>query len=238
MLQGTDIGGSVRIPSAFCGLYTIRPTTRRVPYGKATNSMLGQESIMSVVGPMTRSMNSVKLFMETIFDLNANNFDSGALPFAFNRALYDQTLSSKKYAFGVSYDNGDAHLAPPLRRAMDITVAALKKAGHEVVEFDMSKYKRATELAVQLFTAVSLRLPDSARRLPRKGSHGLTLPILERKDGGADVKSVVSAIDEPLIEGLGLLDGKGVSVHENWQLNRESECPTEPGYTAQGPRVP
>ncbi|BGO99797.1 putative amidase (putative) [Rhodotorula toruloides] len=49
---GTDIGGSVRIPSAMCGLHTIRPTTRRVPYGHATNSLLGQESVLSVAGPM------------------------------------------------------------------------------------------------------------------------------------------------------------------------------------------
>lgn len=42
---GTDIGGSIRIPSSFCGLCGLRPTTRRVPYGFATNSMVSSSSI-------------------------------------------------------------------------------------------------------------------------------------------------------------------------------------------------
>lgn len=52
---GTDIGGSIRIPSAFNFLYGIRPSHGRMPYGKMANSMEGQETIHSVVGPIAHS---------------------------------------------------------------------------------------------------------------------------------------------------------------------------------------
>ncbi len=47
---GTDIGGSIRIPAAFNGLYGIRPSSGRLPYEGMANSMDGQNSILSVVG--------------------------------------------------------------------------------------------------------------------------------------------------------------------------------------------
>jgi amidase len=52
---GTDIGGSIRIPSAFNFLYGIRPSHGRMPYGKMANSMMGQETVHSVVGPIAHS---------------------------------------------------------------------------------------------------------------------------------------------------------------------------------------
>lgn len=41
---GTDIGGSIRIPAAFNGLYAIRPSSGRLPYEGMANSMDGQVS--------------------------------------------------------------------------------------------------------------------------------------------------------------------------------------------------
>ena len=40
--MGTDIGGSVRSPAANCGIYSFRPTTKRVPYGGCFDSAEGQ----------------------------------------------------------------------------------------------------------------------------------------------------------------------------------------------------
>jgi amidase len=52
---GTDIGGSIRIPSAFNFLYGIRPSHGRMPYARMANSMEGQETVHSVVGPIAHS---------------------------------------------------------------------------------------------------------------------------------------------------------------------------------------
>lgn len=49
------LGGSIRVPSAFNFLYGIRPSHGRMPYGYMANSMEGQETVHSVVGPIAHS---------------------------------------------------------------------------------------------------------------------------------------------------------------------------------------
>ena len=48
-------GGSIRVPSAFNFLYGIRPSHGRLPYARMANSMEGQETVHSVVGPIAHS---------------------------------------------------------------------------------------------------------------------------------------------------------------------------------------
>jgi Asp-tRNA(Asn)/Glu-tRNA(Gln) amidotransferase A subunit family amidase len=113
--------GSVRIPSAMNGLFTIRPSTRRVPYGKAT----------SVAGPMARSVASVEYFMRTVLDACPADYDATALPFPFNSKLYEKTSGFKKLAFGYAKTDGHVHPTSGAIRAVDETVEALRSAGHE-----------------------------------------------------------------------------------------------------------
>lgn len=47
---GTDIGGSIRIPASFNGLYGLRPSTGRLPYQGMANSFDGAPGVLSVVG--------------------------------------------------------------------------------------------------------------------------------------------------------------------------------------------
>lgn len=51
-----SIGGSIRVPSAFNFLYGLRPSHGRLPYAKMANSMEGQETVHSVCGPITHSV--------------------------------------------------------------------------------------------------------------------------------------------------------------------------------------
>ncbi|KZT35454.1 amidase [Sistotremastrum suecicum HHB10207 ss-3] len=139
---GTDIGGSVRIPSAFCGLYTLRPSYERLPYQGALNSAQGQESISSVLGPMTNSIAGVKIFTKAVLDAKPWTKDPLCFKKSWDEAGYQlaEHGNGKSLCFAMLWDNGVIKPHPPMYRAMKMVKAALEAAGHKVV-VDWVNYK-------------------------------------------------------------------------------------------------
>jgi amidase len=62
---GSDIGGSIRVPSAFCGVYGHKPSYNLVPQrGHAPPGMDGVAPPLNVVGPMARSVEDLILALD------------------------------------------------------------------------------------------------------------------------------------------------------------------------------
>ena len=59
---GTDIGGSIRAPAGFCGLYGLKPSLGRLPGEGLSWAYQAMESIKCVVGPMVRSVDDLELY--------------------------------------------------------------------------------------------------------------------------------------------------------------------------------
>ncbi|OJA19799.1 hypothetical protein AZE42_05609 [Rhizopogon vesiculosus] len=57
---------SICIPSAFCGLYGLRPSPGRVPCGGVVTPLEGQDYILPAFGPMTSSIGRVEAFMKAV----------------------------------------------------------------------------------------------------------------------------------------------------------------------------
>lgn len=130
-----DLFSSLRIPSAFCGLYTLRPSYGRLPYYGAHNALLGQESISSVLGPMANSLSGVEVFMKAIIGAKPWNLDPLVIrkPWdgeEYGLAEHGGDSQEKKLAFAIMWDNGVVRPHPPLVRAMKMTKAALEASGH------------------------------------------------------------------------------------------------------------
>lgn len=62
--MSNETGGSIRVPSAFNFLYGIRPSHGRLPYARMANSMEGQETVHSVVGPIAHSAAGMFFYSE------------------------------------------------------------------------------------------------------------------------------------------------------------------------------
>jgi len=140
---GSDIGGSLRIPAAYCGIYSLKPSHGRINSEGARTPNPGFEGVKVVMGPMGRSVKDVDLLCRIAFGAQ------GHTPTA--PVLYRQVTLPSKLKFG--YYTSDCYIkaSPACKRAVLETVEALRREGHECVEFEIPSPTKA----VELFLAIS-----------------------------------------------------------------------------------
>lgn len=152
---GTDIGGSIRIPAAFNGLYGIRPSTGRLPYQGMANSLDGQNTILSVVGPLGTSVGALKLVIQGILSQQPWLHDPLVHELPWRDEQEQQVLnlikssSGSQLAFGVFRHSGHVQPHPPVRRAVDIAVKTLEKLGHKIIEWTPPSHDKCLEIALK-----------------------------------------------------------------------------------------
>ena len=137
---GTDIGGSIRIPAAFNGLYGIRPSAGRMPYEGMANSMDGQNTVTSVVGPLSHSVGGLRLAMKSLLSQQPWLHDPLVLEIPWRDEQEKQILDFVKstqdgkgrMCFGLLKHDGVVTPQPPVQRALHIVAATLENLGHKV----------------------------------------------------------------------------------------------------------
>ncbi|GMM28036.1 hypothetical protein DAMA08_007520 [Martiniozyma asiatica (nom. inval.)] len=128
---GTDIGGSIRAPAAFCNCYGFRPTSRRLPTWGGLCGDGGQESIVSVVGSLANSVDDIELFMKCCINEGKPwDDDTWSIPVIW-RDVSKPIASNITVA--IMYDNGEVKPHPPIIRGLKHTAEKLKAAGVNVI---------------------------------------------------------------------------------------------------------
>lgn len=125
---GSDTGGSIRQPAAFCGLYGLKPT-----YGRISRwGLIAYASSFDQIGPITQSVDDMALLLEIMAGADGKDATASSKPV---EAYSQQLQSNKKYKVAYLKDCLENEgLDGEVKQATLDIIAQLKAAGHEVVE--------------------------------------------------------------------------------------------------------
>ena len=145
---GTDIGGSVRIPAGFNGVFALKPSSGRIPYEGVANSMDGQGSLLSVIGPMATSIRSLKLSMQSVLETQPWLHDPLCVQLPWDDSIHGKSLEQDSLTFGILRHDGVVDLHPPVQRAIRLVEEAIKRNGYRTLEWTPPSHQRGYDLAV------------------------------------------------------------------------------------------
>lgn len=220
---GSDTGGSIRIPSALCGLSGLKPTYGLVPKSR----VVPLAHSLDTVGPMARSARDCALLLQAIAGGSPDDPTSLPRPVPDYAAALTGDLSGLR--IGVERDH---HVRVPgfdaaCRERFEAAVAALERAGAQLLEIRFDGYGELTAAAMLTSAAESFayhraelkrRFTDFGRGARRALSTGALYGAADyvqaqraRAYGLATLRRVLAACDVIVTPTIGLpaprLDG-------------------------------
>ncbi|MCG9052103.1 Asp-tRNA(Asn)/Glu-tRNA(Gln) amidotransferase subunit GatA [Laribacter hongkongensis] len=142
---GTDTGGSIRQPAAFCGITGIKPT-----YGVVSRyGMVAYASSLDQGGPMAQTAEDCALLLNVMAGFDEHDSTS------VERAVEDYTRDLARPVAGLKVGLPKEFFAEGLdadiARVVDETVAELKKLGADIVEVSLPK----TRLSIPAYYVIA-----------------------------------------------------------------------------------
>jgi fatty acid amide hydrolase len=142
---GTDIGGSVRFPAAFCGACSIKPTMWRTfdqtRFGETTFS----GPIMPVTGVIANHAEDLPLILDVMNDAAATKWKVESL-------RNHKEIDVSKLKIGYFTSDGFTEPMNAVKRGVTESVEKLKSTGATVVEFQPPKFEICEEIFYRILT--------------------------------------------------------------------------------------
>lgn len=191
---GTDIGGSVRFPAAFCGICSIKPTMQRIPDLCRFVDNPPPVSINSVAGVLGNSADDLQLLLEIINEEASKKNSNQPL-----KKFKDVDITKLKVGYFLS--DGLFEPMPAVKRGVLEAVEQLKKLGVQVTEFTPPNLAEAEELFFKILSA------DKAVLFTQNLKKEKAMP----QAAGLVMLSTVSPFVRSILSGLtGLLGQKAI----------------------------
>lgn len=148
---GSDIGGSLRIPSHFSGCFALKPCAGRFSSEGCQHCNPGFDGVRTTMGPMGRSVADLERMARVALDATPELAATqiGVIPMKYRQV----DLPKRPLRFGYFVHDGFVAASPACERAVIETVEALRKAGHECIEFVPPSTVEAMEYFVAITSA-------------------------------------------------------------------------------------
>src|SRR5918993_515602 len=142
---GTDTGGSIRQPAAFCGIVGMKPTYGRVSrYG-----VIAFASSMDQVGPLTKDVRDSALLLEAISGHDPADSTSVKLPVpSYSKSLNGDITGLR---LGIPKEYFTAGLHPAVDQAVMLAIRQIEERGAVVEEISLPH----TEYAVAVYYIIA-----------------------------------------------------------------------------------
>lgn len=120
---GTDIAGSIRVPSVCNGNYGFCPSVGVVPHeGVRDLTPPGTDGVRSTAGPMATSLRDIALFLKNTMNAGAWKYDAAAVSLA-----WAGRQPGPKTRIGLVLDDGVFTPTPPVRRGLNMVAKLLRE---------------------------------------------------------------------------------------------------------------
>ena len=135
---GSDTGGSIRQPAAYCGVVGFKPT-----YGKVSRyGLAAYASSLDQIGPITQDVEDAAILYDAIAGFDSKDSTSAEIE---HTSIAKNLDADKKYTIAV-IDNYIKEASKDVQKAYELAIEALKDAGHTIIhkELTNTKYDIAT----------------------------------------------------------------------------------------------
>lgn len=176
---GTDTGGSIRQPAAYCGCVGMKPTYGRVSrYGITAYS-----SSLDQCGPITQNVEDAAILYDIISGYDPMDSTSANIDY---EAVTPKLNSDRKLTIAV-IDNFVSQASPAIQKGFEKAVKALEEAGHKIIHKNMLDTQKIVSTYYIVATAeasANLARFDGVRFGNRKGDAGLKDMYVQTKSQG------------------------------------------------------
>jgi fatty acid amide hydrolase len=129
---GTDIGGSIRTPAAFCGIAGVKPTLDRFPMRGYRSVLVGQEVVRGQGGPLARTVDDLALFYAALDTTKLGALDPRVPPVAWSDP---RGVPVERLRVGVYTNDGVLPASAAMVRGVERAAEILRARGCRVVPF-------------------------------------------------------------------------------------------------------
>jgi amidase len=143
---GSDAAGSVRVPAAFCGIASLKPTSGRLPRAGHVPPAGGWVEALWQIGPMARFTEDLVLAMRILSNEDGEDYTCPPVPL-----VGAERRRPMRIAFFT--DNGIARCSQEITGVIRKCAKFLSESGHEVVESRPPSIDQAYELELAMLGA-------------------------------------------------------------------------------------